>query len=39
MESFSMTGLPAAVSSATYDAANELLNWNGILVSLRDADS
>jgi len=27
--SFAQTGLPGAISSATYDAANELTNWNG----------
>jgi RHS repeat-associated protein len=31
--SFARTGLPGAVSSATYDAANELLNWNGIALT------
>lgn len=27
--SFAQTGLPGALTSATYDAANELTNWNG----------
>jgi RHS repeat-associated protein len=27
--SFAQTSLPGAVTSATYDAANELTNWNG----------
>jgi RHS repeat-associated protein len=31
--SFARTGLPAAVSSARYDAANELLNWNGLALT------
>src|SRR5205807_6737374 len=31
--SFARTGLPGAVTSVTYDAANELLNWNGISIS------
>lgn len=31
--SFARTGLPAAVASATYDAANELTNWNGTSIS------
>jgi RHS repeat-associated protein len=31
--SFAQTGLPAAVVSATYDAANELTNWNGTPLS------
>jgi YD repeat-containing protein len=31
--SFARTGLPAPVSSASYDAANELLNWNGIVLT------
>lgn len=31
--SFARTGLPGAVSSASYDAANELTNWNGIGLS------
>ena len=31
--SFAQTGLPAAVASATYDAANELTNWNGTAIS------
>src|SRR5262249_1774297 len=26
--SFANTGLPGVISSATYDAANELANWN-----------
>ncbi len=30
--SFARTGLPAAVASATYDAANELTNWNGTAI-------
>ncbi len=31
--SFARTGLPSAITSATYDAANELTNWNGTLIS------
>lgn len=31
--SFARTGLPGAVASASYDAANELTNWNGIALS------
>src|SRR6185437_12528452 len=31
--SFAQTGLPAAMNSATYDAANELTNWNGTSIS------
>ena len=31
--SFARTGLPGAVPSATYDAANELTNWNGLSIS------
>jgi len=31
--SFARTGLPAAIASATYDAANELTNWNGANIS------
>jgi RHS repeat-associated protein len=31
--SFARTGLPAPVVSATYDAANQLVNWNGVPVS------
>ncbi len=31
--SFARTGLPGAVSSTSYDAANELTNWNGITLS------
>ena len=31
--SFAQTGLPSAVTSATYDAANELTNWNGTAIS------
>jgi RHS repeat-associated protein len=31
--SFAQTGLPGAVTSATYDAANELTNWNGAVIS------
>jgi RHS repeat-associated protein len=31
--SFARTGLPGAVTSATYDAANELTNWNGTSIS------
>lgn len=31
--SFARTGLPTAVASATYDAANELTNWNGSTIS------
>lgn len=30
--SFAQTGLPGAVASATYDAANELTNWNGTAI-------
>jgi RHS repeat-associated protein len=30
---FARTGLPAIVASATYDAANELTNWNGTPIS------
>ncbi|HEY6971171.1 MAG TPA: RHS repeat-associated core domain-containing protein [Candidatus Angelobacter sp.] len=30
---FARTGLPAQVSSATYDTANELTNWNGTAIS------
>ena len=30
---FARTNLPPAVSSAAYDAANQLLNWNGTAVS------
>jgi RHS repeat-associated protein len=30
--SFARTDLPAAVASATYDAANELTNWNGTAI-------
>jgi RHS repeat-associated protein len=28
-ESYARTGLPAAISSATYDAANRITGWNG----------
>jgi len=31
--SFARTNMPAAVSSASYDAANELTNWNGTAIS------
>jgi RHS repeat-associated protein len=31
--SFAQTGLPSAVSSNSYDAANELTNWNGTSIS------
>jgi RHS repeat-associated protein len=31
--SFGRTGLPGVVTSATYDAANELINWNGLTLS------
>lgn len=31
--SFARTGLPGAVGSASYDAANELTNWNGMPIS------
>ena len=31
--SFAQTGLPGVVASATYDAANELTNWNGTPIS------
>jgi RHS repeat-associated protein len=31
--SFASTGLPQAVTSATYDSANELTNWNGTAIS------
>ena len=31
--SFARTGFPAAVTSASYDAANELTNWNGTPIS------
>jgi RHS repeat-associated protein len=31
--SFAQTGFPTAVTSATYDAANELTNWNGTELS------
>jgi len=31
--SFSQTALPGAMSFATYDAANELTNWNGTALS------
>lgn len=31
--SFARTGLPGALSSASYDVANELLNWNGTTIS------
>jgi RHS repeat-associated protein len=31
--SFAQTGLPGSVASATYDAANELTNWNGTPIS------
>lgn len=32
-ESFAQNGLPGAVDSASYDAANELTNWNGTALS------
>lgn len=31
--SFARTNLPGAVTSAVYDAANELINWNGTTIS------
>jgi RHS repeat-associated protein len=31
--SFARTGMPGAVTSATYDGANELTNWNGTAIS------
>jgi RHS repeat-associated protein len=31
--SFAQTGLPGVVTSATYDAANELTDWNGTPIS------
>jgi RHS repeat-associated protein len=31
--SFARTGLPAAVASASYDAANQLVSWNGVPIS------
>jgi RHS repeat-associated protein len=31
--SFAKTGLPGAVTSASYDSANQLLNWNGTAIS------
>lgn len=31
--SFARTGMPSAIASATYDAANELANWNGMAIS------
>lgn len=31
--SFARTGLPSAIGSASYDAANELTNWNGTPIS------
>jgi RHS repeat-associated protein len=31
--SFARTGLPGAVASSAYDAANELTNWNGLSIS------
>jgi RHS repeat-associated protein len=31
--SFARTGLPGAIGSTSYDAANELTNWNGTLLS------
>jgi RHS repeat-associated protein len=30
---FARTGLPAAMGAASYDAANELTNWNGLALS------
>lgn len=30
--SFARTGLPGAISTATYDAANELTSWNGTAI-------
>jgi RHS repeat-associated protein len=35
--SFARTGMPDAVSSATYDDANQLTNWNGLTIKY-DAD-
>jgi RHS repeat-associated protein len=35
--SLATTGFPSAVSSANYDAANELTNWNGMAITY-DAD-
>jgi YD repeat-containing protein len=31
--SFARTGLPGVVTSAFYDAANEVTNWNGLAIS------
>jgi RHS repeat-associated protein len=31
--SFAQTGLPGSITSATYDVANELTNWNGTSIS------
>jgi hypothetical protein len=31
--SFARTDLPGAITSASYDAANELTNWNGTTIS------
>jgi len=31
--SFARTGLPAPMASASYDAANQLVNWNGVPIS------
>jgi hypothetical protein len=31
--SFARTGLPGSITSANYDAANELTNWNGTSIS------
>jgi RHS repeat-associated protein len=31
--SFARTGLPAPMVSASYDAANQLVNWNGVPIS------
>lgn len=31
--SFARTGLPGAVTSTSYDSANELTNWNGVSIS------
>ena len=34
--SFAKTGLPGAITSATYDAANELTNWTGTWMLTED---
>ena len=31
--SFARTGMPGSMTSAAYDAANELTNWNGTLIN------